>query len=120
MCNYTDAVWIGQPDVNEQLVSRRTSGSTVLAQWYERATHHGVDVLSVRHITGSAYERATHHGVGVLSVRHITGSPFERATHHGVGVLSVRHITGSPFERATHHGVGVRETSKRSRTTARA
>ena len=22
MCNYTDVVWIGQPDVNEQLASR--------------------------------------------------------------------------------------------------
>ena len=88
MCNYTDVVWIGQPDDNEQLVSREAPGSTILVQWYERATHHGVGVQSVRHITGSAYERATHHGVGVracdtswgrrTSLRHITGSAYEK------------------------------------------
>ena len=39
--------------------------SIILIQWYVRATHHGVDVQSVRHITGSTYKRATHHGVGV-------------------------------------------------------
>ena len=46
-------------------------------------------------------------------------SDTERATYHGVGVLNVRHITATAYERATHYGVGVRETSKRSRTTAR-
>ena len=48
----------------------------ILVQCYERATYHGVGVLSVRHTTGSTYracdiprgrrtERATHHGVGL-------------------------------------------------------
>ena len=54
MCNCIDLVWIGQPDVNAQLVSREAPGSTILVQ-----------CTRVRHITGSAYERATHHWVGV-------------------------------------------------------
>ena len=44
MCNYTDLVWIGQSDVNEWLVSREAPGSTILVQWYERVTYHGVGV----------------------------------------------------------------------------
>ena len=43
-CNYTVVVWIGQPDVNERLMSREAPVSTILVQWYERATHHGVGV----------------------------------------------------------------------------
>ena len=34
MCNCTDVVWIGQPDVNERLVSRETPESITLVQWY--------------------------------------------------------------------------------------
>ena len=113
MRNYTDVVWIGQPGVNEQLVSRETPGSTILTQWYERATHHWVGVQSVRHTKESAY-RASNTS---------RGRRRECATHQGVGVracdtsrgrrTSVRHITGSAYERATHHGVDVGETSGR-------
>ena len=38
MCNCTDEVWIGQPDVNKRLMSRETPASITLAlavvQWY--------------------------------------------------------------------------------------
>ena len=80
MCNYTDVVWIGQPDINEQLVSSKAPGSTMLIQWYECATHHGVGVPSVRNINGSAYERATHHGIGLRACDTSRGSTYERET----------------------------------------
>ena len=38
MCNYTDVVRIGQPDVNERLVLRETPASITLVQWYKRTT----------------------------------------------------------------------------------
>ena len=60
MCNCTDVVWIGQPDVNERFVSREAPESTILVQWYERATHHGFGVRACDTPRG-----ATHHGVDV-------------------------------------------------------
>ena len=83
-------MWIGQPDVNERLMSREATGSTILIQWHEHATHHGVGVLACVTSRSRRTERATHHGVDVQSVRHIMGSAYERATHQWVGVCVVR------------------------------
>ena len=89
---YTDVVWIGQPDINEQLVSRETPGSTILVQAYWAC-----DTSRGRHT-----ERATHHGVGVRAYD----------TSHSQGRrTSVQHITGAAYDRAKHHGIGVQETS---------
>ena len=55
MCNCTDEVWIEQPDVYEQLISREAPASITL---------NSTVVLSVRHTTWSANERATLNGVG--------------------------------------------------------
>ena len=65
---------------------RRTSVRHITWSVYERATHHVVGVRACDTSLGRRTERATHHGVGVLSVRHITRSAYERATHHGVDV----------------------------------
>ena len=49
MCNCTHEMWIEQPDVYEQLISREAPASITL---------NSTVVLSVRHTTGSANERA--------------------------------------------------------------
>ena len=59
MCNNnycTDKVWIGQPDVNERLLSREAPASITLAVVLS-VRHHTVGVQSVLLTTGSTYDK---------------------------------------------------------------
>ena len=103
MCNCTDEVWIEQPDVYEQLISREAHASITLwiVQWYWACDTQRGRRTSVRHTTWSANKRATHNAVG------------ERACDTQRGRrISVRQTTGSANERATQRSRR-RETSRR-------
>ena len=83
MCNYTDVVWIGQPGVNGQLVTREAPGSTILIQWYYRATHHGVGVESVRHITRSTYEKREQRRQRDVSMQNVVRYSYVKGLDNG-------------------------------------